>query len=88
MSRRRADSTTATPAISESARCSRARLYQIGPESPPKITTLKHNTMKTKILGALVAGLVTLTGIPQAGEEEKLVLGKDRIDVPAIGAGL
>ena len=44
--------------------------------------------MKTKILGVLVAGLVTLTGIPQAGAEEKLVPGKDRIDVPAIGAGL
>jgi sialate O-acetylesterase len=44
--------------------------------------------MREKKLGALVAGLVTLTGIPQAGAEEKLVPGKDRIDVPAIGAGL
>ena len=88
MSRQRADSTTATPAISESARLSGARLYQIGPESPPKITTMKHNTMKTKILRALVAGFVALAGIPQAGAEEKLVPGKDRIDVPAIGAGL
>jgi len=44
--------------------------------------------MKTKILGALVAGFVTLTGIPQAGAAEKLEPGKDRIDVPAIGAGL
>ena len=44
--------------------------------------------MKTKILAALVAGLITLTGIPQAGAEEKLVPGKDRIDVPAIGEGL
>ena len=44
--------------------------------------------MKTKILSALVAGFVILTGIPQAGAEEKLVSGKDRIDVPAIGEGL
>ncbi len=44
--------------------------------------------MKTKILGALVAGFVILTGIPQAGAEEKLEPGKDRIDVPAIGPGL
>ena len=44
--------------------------------------------MKPKILAALVAGLVFLTGIPQAGAEEKLVPGKDRIDVPAIGNGL
>jgi hypothetical protein len=43
---------------------------------------------ETKILAALVAGLVTLTGIPQAGAEEKLVPGKDRIDVPAIATGL
>jgi hypothetical protein len=45
-------------------------------------------TCKTNILGALGAGLVTLTGIPPAGAEEKLVPGKDRIDVPAIGTGL
>ena len=44
--------------------------------------------MKTKILGVLVAGLLTLAGIPQAGAEEKLIRGKDRIDVPAIGDGL
>ena len=44
--------------------------------------------MKTKILVALVAGIVTLAGISQAGAEEKLVPGKDRIDVPAIGDGL
>ena len=44
--------------------------------------------MKTKILVALVAGLVTLAGVPQAGAEEKLEPGKDRIDVPAIGTGL
>ena len=44
--------------------------------------------MKPKILAALVAGLFTLAGIPQAGAEEKLVPGKDRIDVPAIGNGL
>lgn len=44
--------------------------------------------MKTKILVALVAGLVTLAGIPQAGAEEKLESGKDRIDVPAIRDGL
>jgi len=44
--------------------------------------------MKTKILGALVARLVILTGIPQAGAEEKVVPGKDHIDVPAIGDGL
>ena len=44
--------------------------------------------MKPKLLAALVAGLVTLTGIPRAGAEEKLVPGKDRIDVPAIADGL
>ncbi len=38
--------------------------------------------MKTKTLGALVAGLVTLVGIPQAGAEEKLEPGKDRIAPP------
>ena len=43
--------------------------------------------MKTKILVVLVAGLVTLTGVPQAGAEEKLESGKDRMDVPAIGDG-
>lgn len=49
---------------------------------------MKHHTRKTKLLSALVAGLVALTGITQAGAEEKMVSGKDRIDVPAIGAGL
>lgn len=44
--------------------------------------------MKTKILSTIVAGFVILTGIPQAGAQEKLVPGKDRIDVPAIGDGL
>lgn len=44
--------------------------------------------MKTKILVALVTGLVTLAGIPEAWAEEKLVPGKNRIDVPAIGEGL
>ena len=44
--------------------------------------------MKTKILVVLVAGLVTLTGFPQAGAEEKLEIGKDRMDVPASGDGL
>lgn len=44
--------------------------------------------MKTKILVALVAGIVTLAGISQAGAEEKLEPGTDRIDVPAIGPGL
>lgn len=44
--------------------------------------------MKAKILGTLVAGLVTLAGIQQARAEEKLVPGKDRIDVPAIRDGL
>ncbi|MCX6877279.1 MAG: hypothetical protein NTW21_26245 [Verrucomicrobia bacterium] len=44
--------------------------------------------MKTKILGALIAGFGALAGIPHAGAEEKLVPGKDRIDVPAIGDGL
>ena len=40
----------------------------------------EHHPIKTKTLGALVAGLVTLVGIPQAGAEEKLEPGKDRID--------
>jgi len=49
---------------------------------------MKQHTMKTKILGAIVAGLVTLAGIRQAVAEEKLESAKDRIDVPAIGDGL
>ena len=44
--------------------------------------------MKTKIFATLVAGFVILAGILQAEAEEKLVRGKDRVDVPAIGAGL
>jgi sialate O-acetylesterase len=44
--------------------------------------------MKSTRLGVLIAGLLTLAGIPQAQAEEKLVEGKDRIDVPAIGEGL
>jgi sialate O-acetylesterase len=35
-----------------------------------------------------LAGLISLLVISQAGADEKLVSGKDRIDVPAIGAGL
>jgi len=37
---------------------------------------------------AWLAGLILLLVLTQAGAEEKLVPGKDRIDVPAIGAGL
>ena len=44
--------------------------------------------MKSTLLGVLIAGWLTLAGIPQAPAEEKLVEGKDRIDVPAIGEGL
>lgn len=35
-----------------------------------------------------LAGLIWLLVLSQAGAEEKLVPGKDRIDVPAIGDGL
>ena len=44
--------------------------------------------MKTKPLLVLAVGCIALAGISQAGAEEKLVSGKDRIDVPAIGDGL
>ena len=37
---------------------------------------------------AWLAGLISLLDLSQAGAEEKLVNGKDRIDVPAIGDGL
>jgi sialate O-acetylesterase len=37
---------------------------------------------------AWLAGLISLLVLSQAGAEEKLEGGKDRIDVPAIGAGL
>ena len=37
---------------------------------------------------AWLAGLISLLVLSQAGAEEKLEPGKDRIDVPAIGAGL
>ncbi|MBN2438692.1 MAG: hypothetical protein JXL20_08840 [Deltaproteobacteria bacterium] len=37
---------------------------------------------------AWLAGLISLLVLSQAGAEEKLERGKDRIDVPAIGAGL
>ena len=35
-----------------------------------------------------LAGLISLLVLSHAGAEEKLESGKDRIDVPAIGAGL
>jgi sialate O-acetylesterase len=44
--------------------------------------------MKSTLLGVLIAGWVTLAGIPHAQAAEKLVEGKDRIDVPAITEGL
>ena len=37
---------------------------------------------------AWLAGLISLLVLSQAWAEEKLVSGKDRIDVPAIGDGL
>jgi len=37
---------------------------------------------------AWLAGLISLLALSHAGAEEKLEPGKDRIDVPAIGAGL
>jgi hypothetical protein len=37
---------------------------------------------------ARLAGLISLLVLSHARAEEKLVSGKDRIDVPAIGAGL
>ena len=51
-------------------------------------SSMANLTLRTKILVAVVAGFVTLAGITQAGAEEKLVPGKDRINVPAIGDGL
>ena len=44
--------------------------------------------MKSARYTACLAGLIALLGCSQAGAEEKLEPGKDRIDVPAIGAGL
>ncbi len=44
--------------------------------------------MKRTSCSALLAGLVALLVLSQAGAEEKLEIGKDRIDVPAIGDGL
>ena len=44
--------------------------------------------MKNRRYTALLAALVALLVLSQAGAEEKLVSGKDRIDVPAIGNGL
>ncbi len=49
---------------------------------------MKYHTIKNKILITLVAVFVAVVGTPQAGAEEKLESGKDRIDVPAIGDGL
>jgi len=44
--------------------------------------------MKTIRYTAWLAALISLLVLSQAGAEEKLESGKDRIDVPAIGAGL
>jgi sialate O-acetylesterase len=44
--------------------------------------------MKSIRCTAWLAGLISLLVLSQAGAEEKLEPGKDRIDVPAIGAGL
>ena len=46
------------------------------------------NDMKRIRYTACLAGLISLLVWSQAGAEEKLESGKDRIDVPAIGAGL
>ena len=44
--------------------------------------------MKRMRYTAWLAGLISLLVLSQAGAEAKLESGKDRIDVPAIGAGL
>ena len=44
--------------------------------------------MKRIRYAAWLAGLISLLALSQAGAEEKLEPGKDRIDVPAIGDGL
>ena len=44
--------------------------------------------MKGTNCTAYLIGLIWLLICPQAGAEEKLENGKDRIDVPAIGGGL
>lgn len=44
--------------------------------------------MNTRCCTALLVGLTAVLVLSQAGAEEKLVPGKDRIDVPTIGDGL
>lgn len=49
---------------------------------------MEKTNMKGICCTAWLAGLISLLILSQAGAEEKLVPGKDRIDVPAIGEGL